>query len=83
MLVSHVSPDLPLFTTNICYSSKCSIEFDRDGELFATAGVSKRIKVFEFSSVSILGYGSWTGISSNFVRVFFFFLFIPFCFFVA
>ncbi|KNA04927.1 hypothetical protein SOVF_195150 [Spinacia oleracea] len=28
-----------------------SIEFDRDHELFATAGVSKRIKVFEFSSV--------------------------------
>ncbi|CAN6279854.1 unnamed protein product [Urochloa humidicola] len=28
-----------------------SIEFDRDDELFATAGVSKRIKVFEFSSV--------------------------------
>jgi hypothetical protein len=70
MLVSHLSPDLPLFTTNVCYSSKCSIEFDRDDELFATAGVSKRIKVFEFSSVSILGYDSWTGISSNFVRVF-------------
>ncbi|XP_021719759.1 E3 ubiquitin-protein ligase COP1-like [Chenopodium quinoa] len=28
-----------------------SIEFDRDHELFATAGVSKRIKVFEFSTV--------------------------------
>ncbi|KAF7086080.1 hypothetical protein CFC21_089425 [Triticum aestivum] len=28
-----------------------SIEFDRDDELFATAGVSKRIKVFEFSTV--------------------------------
>ncbi|XP_057544720.1 E3 ubiquitin-protein ligase COP1-like isoform X2 [Amaranthus tricolor] len=28
-----------------------SIEFDRDHDLFATAGVSKRIKVFEFSSV--------------------------------
>ncbi|KAF3451787.1 hypothetical protein FNV43_RR07883 [Rhamnella rubrinervis] len=28
-----------------------SIEFDRDNELFATAGVSRRIKVFEFSSV--------------------------------
>lgn len=32
----------------------CSIEFDRDDELFATAGVSKRIKVFEFSTVSLL-----------------------------
>ncbi|XXG42860.1 hypothetical protein AAC387_Pa01g3033 [Persea americana] len=28
-----------------------SIEFDRDDELFATAGVSRRIKVFEFSTV--------------------------------
>ncbi|KAG6527669.1 hypothetical protein ZIOFF_009795 [Zingiber officinale] len=28
-----------------------SIEFDRDDEFFATAGVSKRIKVFEFSTV--------------------------------
>lgn len=28
-----------------------SIEFDRDDELFATAGVSKRIKVFDFSTV--------------------------------
>ncbi|KAK8926671.1 E3 ubiquitin-protein ligase COP1 [Platanthera zijinensis] len=28
-----------------------SIEFDRDDELFATAGVSKRIKVFEFCTV--------------------------------
>ncbi|OMO49368.1 Zinc finger, RING-type [Corchorus capsularis] len=29
-----------------------SIEFDRDDELFATAGVSRRIKVFDFSMVS-------------------------------
>ncbi|KAL8506808.1 hypothetical protein ACS0TY_017630 [Phlomoides rotata] len=28
-----------------------SIEFDRDDELFATAGVSRRIKVFDYSSV--------------------------------
>ncbi|KAK6919299.1 WD40 repeat [Dillenia turbinata] len=28
-----------------------SIEFDRDNELFATAGVSRRIKVFDFSLV--------------------------------
>jgi len=34
-----------------------SIEFDRDDELFATAGVSKRIKVFEFSSVSLFYQG--------------------------
>ncbi|XP_073123050.1 E3 ubiquitin-protein ligase COP1-like isoform X2 [Henckelia pumila] len=30
-----------------------SIEFDRDDELFATAGVSRRIKVFDFSSVKV------------------------------
>ncbi|KAG6778454.1 hypothetical protein POTOM_014788 [Populus tomentosa] len=30
-----------------------SIEFDRDDELFATAGVSRRIKIFEFSSVNV------------------------------
>jgi len=29
----------------------CSIEFDRDDELFATAGVSRCIKVFDFSTV--------------------------------
>ncbi|KAJ9537770.1 hypothetical protein OSB04_030503 [Centaurea solstitialis] len=28
-----------------------SIEFDRDDEMFATAGVSRRIKVFDFSTV--------------------------------
>ncbi|KAJ0112815.1 hypothetical protein Patl1_01935 [Pistacia atlantica] len=28
-----------------------SIEFDRDNQLFATAGVSRRIKVFDFASV--------------------------------
>lgn len=33
-----------------------SIEFDRDDELFATAGVSRRIKVFDFSSVSWLNF---------------------------
>ncbi|KAG6523816.1 hypothetical protein ZIOFF_013703 [Zingiber officinale] len=31
--------------------TRYSIEFDRDDEFFATAGVSKRIKVFEFSTV--------------------------------
>ncbi|XP_057960563.1 protein SPA1-RELATED 3-like isoform X2 [Malania oleifera] len=29
----------------------CSISFDRDGEFFATAGVNKKIKVFEFNSI--------------------------------
>ncbi|KAI3457455.1 hypothetical protein Pfo_014118 [Paulownia fortunei] len=30
----------------------CSLSFDRDGEFFATAGVNKKIKVFEYNSVS-------------------------------
>ncbi|KAL2496412.1 SPA1-related 3 [Forsythia ovata] len=29
----------------------CSLSFDRDGEFFATAGVNKKIKVFEFNSI--------------------------------
>lgn len=29
----------------------CSVSFDRDGELFATAGVNKKIKVFECHSI--------------------------------
>lgn len=29
-----------------------SIEFDRDATLFATAGVSKRISIFDFATVS-------------------------------
>jgi len=33
------------------YIALCSIEFDRDDDLFATAGVSRRIKVFDFSAV--------------------------------
>lgn len=31
----------------------CSIEFDRDDELFATAGVSRRIKVFNYATVHL------------------------------
>uniref|UniRef100_A0A5B7BC13 Uncharacterized protein n=1 Tax=Davidia involucrata TaxID=16924 RepID=A0A5B7BC13_DAVIN len=33
-----------------------SIEFDRDDELFATAGVSRRIKVFDFSSINLVDF---------------------------
>jgi len=33
------------------YTALCSIEFDCDDDLFATAGVSRRIKVFDFSAV--------------------------------
>ncbi|XP_073027999.1 protein SPA1-RELATED 4-like isoform X2 [Primulina eburnea] len=29
----------------------CSLSFDRDGEFFATAGVNKKIKVFEYNSI--------------------------------
>ncbi|KAF3603948.1 hypothetical protein F2Q69_00038294 [Brassica cretica] len=29
----------------------CSLAFDRDGELFATAGVNKKIKIFECNSI--------------------------------
>ncbi|KAK2968446.1 hypothetical protein RJ640_004452 [Escallonia rubra] len=29
----------------------CSLSFDRDGEFFATAGVNKRIKVFEYDTI--------------------------------
>lgn len=36
-------------TSNCCIVS--SIEFDRDGEFFAVAGVTKKIKVFEYQSV--------------------------------
>ncbi|KAL3631425.1 hypothetical protein CASFOL_024409 [Castilleja foliolosa] len=30
----------------------CSLSFDRDGEFFATAGVNKKIKVFEYNSIA-------------------------------
>ncbi|CAI9783952.1 unnamed protein product [Fraxinus pennsylvanica] len=43
---------LPILCLKISFNC-CSIEFDRDDELFATAGVSRRIKVFEFSSVKV------------------------------
>ncbi|CAK9138233.1 unnamed protein product [Ilex paraguariensis] len=29
----------------------CSLSFDRDGEFFATAGVNKKIKVFEYNAI--------------------------------
>ncbi|RID80484.1 hypothetical protein BRARA_A03144 [Brassica rapa] len=29
----------------------CALAFDRDGELFATAGVNKKIKIFEYNSI--------------------------------
>ncbi|KAF7120316.1 hypothetical protein RHSIM_Rhsim13G0142800 [Rhododendron simsii] len=38
------------FQSALSTFTRYSIEFDRDDELFATAGVSRRIKVFEFAS---------------------------------
>ncbi|KAK9676554.1 hypothetical protein RND81_11G084700 [Saponaria officinalis] len=46
-VVAELKHGDPFHSTNIV----SSIEFDRDDELFATAGVSRRIKVFDFSSV--------------------------------
>ncbi|KAK4343540.1 hypothetical protein RND71_036634 [Anisodus tanguticus] len=40
-----------LFQSANIVSRQVCIEFDRDDELFATAGVSRRIKVFDFPSV--------------------------------
>lgn len=34
-----------------CANVICSLSFDRDEDYFATAGVSKKIKIFEFSSL--------------------------------
>ncbi|KAK4369736.1 hypothetical protein RND71_009211 [Anisodus tanguticus] len=45
------SAGLEDFQSVLSTFKRYSIEFDRDDELFATAGVSRRIKVFEFSSV--------------------------------
>lgn len=36
-----------------------SIEFDRDDEFFATAGVSRRVKVFNFETVCSLYHGGF------------------------
>lgn len=51
----------------------CSIEFDRDDELFATAGVSRCIKVFDFSSVSSKNLGEhsfiYIPIESSFLNI--------------
>ncbi|KAK6141182.1 hypothetical protein DH2020_025065 [Rehmannia glutinosa] len=45
------SSGLEDFQSVLSTFTRYSIEFDRDDELFATAGVSRRIKVFDFSSV--------------------------------
>lgn len=46
-VIAEVRQDDLFHSSNIV----SSIEFDRDDELFATAGVSRRIKIFEFSTV--------------------------------
>ena len=59
----HVIPDLvsvltPQVNAELNYSDLltvtdmvCSTAFDRDDEFFATAGVFRRVKIFDFASV--------------------------------
>ncbi|CAG8837507.1 26543_t:CDS:2, partial [Racocetra persica] len=55
-----------IFSTSSIVST---IEFDRDDEYFATAGVTKKIKVFEFGNIERNGYiGSLGGYSSSSIR---------------
>jgi len=42
---------LPQASTRQSSAILSSIEFDRDAQFFATAGVSKRISIYEFASV--------------------------------
>ncbi|KAG8382476.1 hypothetical protein BUALT_Bualt05G0081200 [Buddleja alternifolia] len=46
-----VKKEEPKKNNSLAIDVENDIEFDRDDELFATAGVSRRIKIFEFSSV--------------------------------
>lgn len=50
---SQLKVKADLKQTDLLSSSNlvCSLSFDRDGEFFATAGVNKKIKVFEYSSI--------------------------------
>lgn len=54
----HYADNLYNFSSSIV----SSIEFDRDDEYFASAGVTKKIKLFDFASV-VAG----TTMSSNFI----------------
>jgi E3 ubiquitin-protein ligase RFWD2 len=54
----HYADNLYNFSSSIV----SSIEFDRDDEYFASAGVTKKIKLFDFASV-VAG----TSFSSNFI----------------
>ncbi|GKB36388.1 SPA1-related 4-like protein isoform X1, partial [Tanacetum coccineum] len=53
MSVSNLKVKADLKQKDLFNSSNlvCSLSFDRDGEYFATAGVNKKIKVFEYNSV--------------------------------
>lgn len=42
---------LPRASTRQSAAILSSIDFDRDGAIFATAGVSKRISLFEYAAV--------------------------------
>ncbi|KAH7306604.1 hypothetical protein KP509_22G021600 [Ceratopteris richardii] len=47
----RVIAEVPQGDSSNCSNIVSSIEFSRDDNLFATAGVSRRIKIFEFSTV--------------------------------
>lgn len=42
---------VPSSNPNLFFCLCCSIEFDRDCDYFAIAGVTKKIKVFEYGTV--------------------------------
>ena len=48
---SQVLAQLPQASTRQSSAILSSIEFDRDAQFFATAGVSKRISIYDFASV--------------------------------
>ena len=48
---AQVIAELPRASTRQSSSILSSIEFDRDSQVFATAGVSKRISIFEYAAV--------------------------------
>ncbi len=50
-LLSQVLAQLPQASTRQSSAILSSIEFDRDAQFFATAGVSKRISIYDFASV--------------------------------
>ena len=48
---AQVIAQLPRASTRQSAAILSSIDFDRDGAIFATAGVSKRISLFEYAAV--------------------------------